>query len=229
MWAAAGFYFIPGAISPEVQRHLTEACLGAYLEPPNRTNHNAVYGPIPGLWEAAQRDAFSATQPAPPSPPGNGFQDGVCGGRGGEGVEGEASPGGWSGWSRGEERVGGDGGGGGGAARTLLRKLRWATLGIQFDWAKVPPSLHLSPSVAMLCCAHWSVRRGCVQRGYNEQLRHAPFPQDLAELAAELAAPALPAGRKFKAEAAIVNFYGPGTQPFLSSMRLAAAFVKAIR
>ena len=46
----------------------------------------------------------------------------------------------------------------------LLRKLRWATLGLQYDWST---------------------------RSYNESLPHAPFPADLAELAARLAAPAM--------------------------------------
>lgn len=68
------------------------------------------------------------------------------------------------------------------AARSLLRKLRWATIGLQFDWGK---------------------------RAYNAALPHAAVPGEIAELAARLAAPALAPGRRFSAEAAIVNFYGP--------------------
>lgn len=64
----------------------------------------------------------------------------------------------------------------------LLRKLRWATLGLQFDWMK---------------------------KAYNLQLPYNPFPQNLAELATKLAKPAVGTGEQFNAQAAIVNFYGP--------------------
>lgn len=47
------------------------------------------------------------------------------------------------------------------------------------------------------------------QRAYNESLPFQEIPTKLAELAARLAKPAMQEGT-FKAEAAIVNFYGPG-------------------
>jgi alkylated DNA repair dioxygenase AlkB len=50
------------------------------------------------------------------------------------------------------------------SAVKLLRKLRWATLGLQYQWTT---------------------------RTYDETQPHAPFPADLAHLAARLAAPAL--------------------------------------
>lgn len=65
----------------------------------------------------------------------------------------------------------------------LLHKLRWTTLGLQFDWNR---------------------------RAYDSSLPHAPFPEYLANLAEKLAAPALEEGSQFSAEAAIVNFYHEG-------------------
>eukprot|EP00897_Mesotaenium_endlicherianum_P010544 jgi/Mesen1/9518/ME000637S08971 len=78
---------------------------------------------------------------------------------------------------------GGGAGSAGMPAATLLAKLRWATVGVQFDWSR---------------------------RAYDRSLPHQPFPADLAELAAELARPAMRDGQRFLAQAAIINFYGPG-------------------
>ena len=47
------------------------------------------------------------------------------------------------------------------------------------------------------------------QRAYNEALPFQEISPNLAELAARLAKPAMEK-EDFKAEAAIVNFYGPG-------------------
>lgn len=47
------------------------------------------------------------------------------------------------------------------------------------------------------------------QRAYNEALPFQEIPLKLAGLAARLAKPAME-NEDFKAEAAIVNFYGPG-------------------
>lgn len=47
------------------------------------------------------------------------------------------------------------------------------------------------------------------QRAYNEALPFQEISPKLAELAARLAKPAME-NKDFKAEAAIVNFYGPG-------------------
>lgn len=47
------------------------------------------------------------------------------------------------------------------------------------------------------------------QRTYNESLPFREIPMQLAQLAARLAKPAMEEGQ-FVAEAAIVNFYGPG-------------------
>ncbi|KAI8025058.1 putative pectinesterase/pectinesterase inhibitor 7 [Camellia lanceoleosa] len=65
-------------------------------------------------------------------------------------------------------------------ASGLLRKLRWSTLGLQFDWSK----------------------------NYNVSLPHNKIPNALCQLAKKMAAPAMPGGKEFRPEAAIVNYFG---------------------
>ncbi|CAI5515598.1 unnamed protein product, partial [Closterium sp. Naga37s-1] len=122
--------------------------------------------------------------------------DGV-GDSGGEVMAGERSEGAGAVMKSGEEGerngdegrcVGGEGVGGGRergvSAEWLVGKLRWATLGVQFDWSK---------------------------RAYDPSLPFRPFPPFLAHLASRLAAPAMPSAHdNFSPEAAIVNFYHPG-------------------
>eukprot|EP00249_Psilotum_nudum_P005937 c19337_g1_i2 orf=302-1516(+) len=67
------------------------------------------------------------------------------------------------------------------SAKSLLRKLRWATLGLQFDWSK---------------------------RAYDLSLPYTRLSSKLSELASRLAKPALTCG-SFCAEAAIINYFGP--------------------
>ncbi|GJW21682.1 alpha-ketoglutarate-dependent dioxygenase AlkB [Tanacetum coccineum] len=47
-----GFYFIPAALSIEEQGKWIKESLMSFPQPPNRTNHNAVYGPIHNLFRA---------------------------------------------------------------------------------------------------------------------------------------------------------------------------------
>ncbi|KAL7259377.1 hypothetical protein ACSBR1_005302 [Camellia fascicularis] len=68
-------------------------------------------------------------------------------------------------------------------ASSLLRKLRWSTLGLQFDWSK---------------------------RNYNVSLPHNKIPDALCQLAKKMAAPAMPGGEEFRPEVAIVNYFGLG-------------------
>ncbi|CAN6908097.1 unnamed protein product [Brassica oleracea] len=42
-----GFYFIPGALSVEEQCKWIKESLMSFPQPPNRTNHNAIYGLFP--------------------------------------------------------------------------------------------------------------------------------------------------------------------------------------
>lgn len=54
----AGFYFIPQALSIEEQFCWIRESLASFPQPPNRTNHNTVYGPINDLWTHVQKQHF---------------------------------------------------------------------------------------------------------------------------------------------------------------------------
>lgn len=118
----AGFYFIPQALSVAEQCHWIRESLTTFPQPPNRTNHNALYGPIHDLFIAAkERKVLVENQnflhpDYESSPTDVAYR-----------------------WELSEEpsatttestckSI---------LASTLLRKLRWTTLGLQFDWSKV--------------------------------------------------------------------------------------------
>lgn len=121
-----GFYFIPGALRIEEQCHWIRESLTSFPEPPNRTNHDAIYGPIHELFTAAierkvlveeeSRVTSLASEPD-------------CS----ESKESTRR------WKFSEENSAPLRGNGGKSvsASVLLRKLRWSTLGLQFDWSKV--------------------------------------------------------------------------------------------
>ncbi|PWA84318.1 hypothetical protein CTI12_AA068860 [Artemisia annua] len=67
--------------------------------------------------------------------------------------------------------------------RLKVRKLRWSTLGLQFDWSK---------------------------RGYNISLPHNKILDALSQLAKKMTSPTMPVGEDFQPEAAIVNYFGSG-------------------
>eukprot|EP00741_Cyanophora_paradoxa_P007530 tig00001154_g7283.t1 len=163
-----GLILLPGVLTAREQLAWARRALEEFIQPPNVTSLNAQHGWQRDLWRRACAEA-----PAPP-PPDAGEEEEV--------EEEEAAPaeGQAKEEASGEGRRGDGAGGGGGAgpsARELLGKLRWATLGYQYQWT---------------------------QRVYEEGRREA-FPPSLAALAARLAAAAgFPA---FAAEAAIVNFY----------------------
>ncbi|KAG2439598.1 hypothetical protein HXX76_004950 [Chlamydomonas incerta] len=48
-----GLVFLPAALPAEQQAALVCAALDDYSQPPARTNHTRMYGPLPGLWLAA--------------------------------------------------------------------------------------------------------------------------------------------------------------------------------
>lgn len=123
IFSSAGFFFIPGALSVEEQCRWVRESLAAFPEPPNRTNHTAIYGPLCGLLGAARRNKVLAEIEAPPED-----GDASIGPRHSFVGDGEGRPC--------EPRL---------PALSLLRKLRWSTLGLQFDWSKVrdSPSLLL--------------------------------------------------------------------------------------
>ena len=52
----AGFFFIPEALTRVEQLYWATQCLTTFPQPPNRTNHNAMYGPVANLWAAFQEN-----------------------------------------------------------------------------------------------------------------------------------------------------------------------------
>ncbi|PWA74538.1 Oxoglutarate/iron-dependent dioxygenase [Artemisia annua] len=160
--ACPGFYFIPAALSIEEQHKWIKESLVSFPQPPNRTNHNAVYGPIHSLFRAANDKQILVEEA-------NDVEGDVCSHRWASSEEIDSSLNGNSCKSI--------------SASVLLRKLRWSTLGLQFDWSK---------------------------RGYNVSLPHNKIPDALSQLAKKMAAPAMPAGEDFQPEAAIVNYFGSG-------------------
>ncbi|XP_024541825.1 alpha-ketoglutarate-dependent dioxygenase alkB [Selaginella moellendorffii] len=188
-----GFFFIPRAVPHDQQFHWIREALTVFPEPPNRTSHSAHYGPLFGLWSSAtKKRVLSPTGPVDISAQ-------LCSGslsacREDKNDEHESSirprtlessreENGdlfvrkWEFADPGDERKQE----GVVSATALLRKLRWATLGVQFDWSK---------------------------RAYDISIPYRSFPPALSELATKLASPAMN-GDQFRAEAAIVNFFGP--------------------
>ncbi|KAL5762433.1 hypothetical protein ACOSP7_018697 [Xanthoceras sorbifolium] len=167
-----GFYFIPGALSMEEQCQWIRESLTSFPQPPNRTNHNAIYGPIHDLFLATKEKKILVDEES--SPASLDSEANSCIGNG------DAHR-----WKFYEENIASL------EAKTcksisaskLLRKLRWSTLGLQFDWSK---------------------------RNYDVSLPHNKIPDALCQLAKTLAAPAMPMGEDFKPEAAIVNYFGLG-------------------
>nr|GMD96801.1 alpha-ketoglutarate-dependent dioxygenase alkB [Ipomoea batatas] len=167
-----GFYFIPGALTIEEQCQWIKDSLTSFPQPPNRTNHNVIYGPIEDLFVSAKQGKVLVEEE--PSHQRNGTDS--------NNDQSTATAPSWkfsdvqSFSSRGEacKSV---------PASVLLRKLRWSTLGLQFDWSK---------------------------RSYNVSLPHNKIPDDLCQLSTKLATPAMPSGEDFQPEAAIVNYFGQG-------------------
>ncbi|KAF3779471.1 Alpha-ketoglutarate-dependent dioxygenase [Nymphaea thermarum] len=153
------------------QHHLVRESLTQFPQPPNRTNHNAIYGPIYNLFDAHKEGKVLAELCSPntraidagsclDSIDSNAcrwvfVEEGYCTSKGSPHKKFPAS--------------------------MLLRKLRWSTLGLQFDWSK---------------------------RSYDVSLPHGTIPDMLAEIAKRLARLATPED-EFHPEAAIVNYYGP--------------------
>ncbi|GAV90825.1 2OG-FeII_Oxy_2 domain-containing protein [Cephalotus follicularis] len=167
-----GFYFIPEALTVGEQCRWIRESLSSFPQPPNRTNHNAIYGPIHDLFTAACDKKILVKEGISPA-----AFDSVsnCLPNKGEGC-------GWKFYDESSaaaksktcKSI---------SASSLLRKLRWSTLGLQFDWSK---------------------------RNYDLSLPHNKIPDALGQLANRMAAPANPMGEEFQPEAAIVNYFGSG-------------------
>ncbi|KAI5077548.1 hypothetical protein GOP47_0007372 [Adiantum capillus-veneris] len=173
-----GFYFIPEALGVEEQMHWIEESLTTFPQPPNRTNHTATYGPISDLWSRAQ-SGETIEQPTEKS---NNSTPAMLGKHASHStVTPQALD--QTMWSAVEVSTSESNKHSHSMVipmKNLLRKLRWATLGLQFDWSK---------------------------RAYDLSLPHNKIPQDLYELASKLAKPAMN-NSQFHAEAAIVNYFG---------------------
>uniref|UniRef100_A0A7N0TXD6 Alpha-ketoglutarate-dependent dioxygenase AlkB-like domain-containing protein n=1 Tax=Kalanchoe fedtschenkoi TaxID=63787 RepID=A0A7N0TXD6_KALFE len=169
--ARPGFYFIPGALSIDEQCHWIKESLLNFPQPPNRTNHKVIYGPIPNLFNAAKEKKIMVSEMSDKSVD--------------TGNETKLSDLEFSRWKFIEEDdvSSRDKSSKSVLASVLLRKLRWSTLGLQFDWSK---------------------------RNYNAALQHQKIPDALGQLARRLTAPAMKSSGEFQPEAAIVNYFGAG-------------------
>lgn len=167
-----GFYFIPGALSVEDQCRWLRESLISFPQPPNRTNHNAIYGPMEDLFVSAKEGKVLVLEET--------LLDNVNSDTKVKKSDAQSLQ--WKFVDKLGELNGKD-------VRpsvpasALLRKLRWSTLGLQFDWSK---------------------------RNYNVSLPHKKIPDALCGLAKRLATPAMPCGEEFQPEAAIVNYFGLG-------------------
>lgn len=120
----AGFYFIPGALTAEDQCRWIKESLTSFPQPPNRTNHNAIYGPVKDLFGAAKDNKVLILEEQY-----RGTNNSEA-----EIIQNDINTSKWnffdqSGASRADTKSV--------PASVLLRKLRWSTLGLQFDWSKV--------------------------------------------------------------------------------------------
>lgn len=163
-----GFYFVPGALSVEEQCQWIRESLKTFPQPPNRTNHNAIYGPIYDLFIAAEESKVLVEEESSNSDCNSLVND-------------ENVPR-WKFYENLGTSIGSN------TCKSmlssvLLRKLRWSTLGLQFDWSK---------------------------RSYNVSLAHNKIPHALCQLAKKMATPAMQLGEEFRPEAAIVNYFGSG-------------------
>ncbi|WOL12845.1 alpha-ketoglutarate-dependent dioxygenase alkB isoform X1 [Canna indica] len=162
-----GFYFIPSALTTKEQCHWIRQSLMSFPQPPNRTNLTALYGPLFDLFIAVQNKKILVEAESSVVSIGENkarsckYSFSESSGDSCREEQGSCEP---------------------VAASVLLRKLRWSTLGLQFDWS---------------------------QRNYDVSLPHNKIPKELCELAKEMAAPAMSAGEEFQPEAAIVNYFGP--------------------
>lgn len=122
----AGFYFIPGALTVEEQCRWIKESLTSFPQPPNRTNHNAIYGPLQDLFATAKNNKALIQEE----------QRCVINNSEVEIDQSDINVRKWNFFDQSDALSRGD------ACKSvpasvLLRKLRWSTLGLQFDWSKV--------------------------------------------------------------------------------------------
>ena len=161
-----GLCIIRGLVLPVQQRQLALQCLTTFTEPPARTNHSSYVGSLPGLFQAAV-GGLSLPDEAT-----GGIPDCTChcaaqqewaqSGRLDGGSAGLRCGKCWT-QARAEhcckEQTGWVAGGQGKSAKSLLKRLRWATLGPNFNWTgeltgvELGSSVKLNDDVLMKCRA----------------------------------------------------------------------------
>lgn len=117
-----GFYVIPHALTIEEQCYWIRQSLVSFPQPPNRTSLTAIYGPISDLFAAVQNKKILVEAENSVLSLGDDKIDS------GNYIFSE---------SNGNTCIEAQGSCKSVAASTLLRKLRWSTLGLQFNWSKV--------------------------------------------------------------------------------------------
>ena len=158
-----GLVLVPGALTVPEQRRWLKAAVTTLCEPPARTNHAAAHGAFADLWTQACRPDARALEP-PPNDPAD-----------------RPHPGALRGWvtldppprAGDPRRVV--------LASSLLRRLRWATLGAPYDWTT---------------------------RVYEHDAPHNLPPEPLRAACRRLAAAA--GVTDFAADAGLVNYYRSG-------------------
>lgn len=142
-----------GALPPGLQRQLVMEAFTRFCEPPNHTTLTRTHpAGLPGIWAATQQGL--RLQPA-----GQAACEAASGATGTDVSTPDGAPSDGSASSGRTTSIWGAGGGGP-TADSLLRKLRWATLGPPYDWT---------------------------QRRYLREAVHDPLPPQLRSLATELA------------------------------------------
>ena len=149
-----GFYFVREFLDEESVDEATLDIVTKYIEPPSNSNHTKRHGHFKGLWVAAQRGLYLSSD---------------CGSRG-DGC-GDKGGGGDDCWSEVQSST---------SARKILDKLRWVTLGPQYDWTN---------------------------RVYKEDVPFTALPVKLKALAENLVK-TLGVSDSYSADAALLNFYG---------------------
>ena len=134
--------------------HWIRESLATFPQPPNRTSLTAVYGPIADLFDAAQDQKILIETQSLPADAEHETSNGENSLHTSEYIFSEATDSAHRGESC--KPI---------AASILLRKLRWSTLGLQFDWSKVSKQFMLlffififgwsksrSIEIIFLCC-----------------------------------------------------------------------------
>lgn len=119
----AGFCLIRNALSLKEQADLISDCLQAFPDPPASTNHDRSFGPLPQLWDAAQQQLFlkDGASPVADRATANSSKGDMISHNSSLARTASQS----ACWTSESCSL---------SAQTLLSKLRWVSLGPNFDW-----------------------------------------------------------------------------------------------